>query len=142
MVGVFPNAHWAFGTLYGVDLVYAVLLEEPIIQAFRLRGYLTERFSLLYIVFRVNPLRNFDYLIVSLVRKIITMKAYLLLFLAPYFLATVCSEDDPPVVNTEMIIQNESSVNLIFVTVESNEIDVAIGAQQYIIGGQEWFLHL
>ena len=65
------------------------------------------------------------------------MKAYLLLFLAPYFLATVCSEDDPPLVNTEMIIQNESSVNLIFVTVESNEIDVAIGAQQYIIGGQD-----
>ena len=65
------------------------------------------------------------------------MKAYLLLFLAPYFLATICTGDDPLVVQTEMIIQNESSATLVFVTVDSNEIDIAIGAQQYIIAGQD-----
>ncbi|WP_374958695.1 hypothetical protein [Gilvibacter sp.] len=65
------------------------------------------------------------------------MKTYLLLFLAPYFMAIICSEEDPPVVFTDMIIQNESSATLVFVTVESNEIDIVTGAQQYIFGGQD-----
>ncbi|MDC7998610.1 hypothetical protein [Gilvibacter sediminis] len=64
------------------------------------------------------------------------MKSYLLLFLAPYFLATICSEDDPPVVVTEMVVQNETSATLVFVTETNNEIDIEIGGQQYIIAGQ------
>ncbi|WP_435579805.1 hypothetical protein [Gilvibacter sp.] len=65
------------------------------------------------------------------------MKSYLLLFLAPYFLATICSEEDPPVVVTEMVVQNQTSATLIFVTVSNNEIDIETGGQQYIIGGQD-----
>lgn len=65
------------------------------------------------------------------------MKSYLLLFLTPYFLATICSEDDPLVVNTDMVIQNETSATLIFVTVEDNEVDIETGMQLYIIGGQD-----
>jgi len=62
------------------------------------------------------------------------MKKLLILFLAPILMATQCEEDEL-FVTTAYVIQNDTSIDLIYLTEAGNEIVIASGTSFTLNGG-------
>lgn len=60
------------------------------------------------------------------------MKKLYLVLLAQLLMSTQCESDNDPVFRTEYYIQNNSSIDLLFITKEAGEISIKTQSSQFI----------
>ncbi len=60
------------------------------------------------------------------------MKKLLLLLIAPILMATQCEDDNDPLVSTEFYIQNDSSIDLTYLTDSATEFLIESNSSQFI----------
>ncbi len=60
------------------------------------------------------------------------MKKLLILLIAPILMATQCEDDNDPLVSTEYYIQNDSSIDLTYLTESATEFVIESNSSQFI----------
>lgn len=60
------------------------------------------------------------------------MKKFLILLIAPLLMATQCDDDNDPLVSTEYYIQNDSSIDLTYLTDDATEVLIESNTTQFI----------
>ncbi|WGK64257.1 hypothetical protein [Croceiramulus getboli] len=60
------------------------------------------------------------------------MKKIWFILIAPFLLATQCESDEDPVFRTEYYVQNDSTIDLLWITDEDREFLIEAGARQFL----------